>query len=133
MTRGPLHLTRRRLRRLAGFVATFLLAGHVLAATGLCMVTSRDAPAVVHDAGTPCQEHAPADPARGSGLKHHCPADEPTPQARAIDLPAAQPVAAIASVLVRPLASAPDRAAGAGPDPQVPPPPLYERLRRLRL
>lgn len=132
MAPGPLQPFRRRtLRGLAGFVATFLLAGQALAATGLCLVTSPDSPATVHESSAGCAEHQPTDPA--PGVKHHCPAEEPSPQARSIDLPAPQPVAAVAAVffyLVDPVA---DCLPQAVPDREVPPPPLYARLQRLRL
>jgi len=134
MRLGPLQLSRRRtLRGLAGFAVAFLLAGHVLAATGLCVVTSPDAAATVHESSAGCAEHAPAEPGHGPGAKHHCPAEEPSPQARSVDLPAAQPVAAAASVcnlLAAPLES---RLLQATPDHHVSPPPLYARLQRLRL
>jgi hypothetical protein len=132
MTRGPLHLFRRRtLRGLAGFVVTFLLAGHALAATGLCLVTAPDAPAVVHESSAGCAEHQPVDPA--PGVKHHCPAEEPTPQARSVDLPAPQFAAAIASVFFYVVDPVADRLPQAVPGHEVPPPPLYARLQRLRL
>ena len=134
MTLGPLRLSRRRtLRGLAGFVVAFLLTGHVLAATGLCVVTPPDAPATIHESSAGCAEHLPAEPGHGTAVKHHCPAEEPSPQARAVDLPAAQPVAAVASVYFHLAAPLEDRLLQATPDHQVPPPPLYARLQRLRL
>ena len=134
MTRGPLQLfCRRTLRALAGFVATFLLAGHVLAATGLCVVTSPDSAAAVHEAGTSCAEHAPAD-AGQAHVKHHCPAEEPSPQARSVDLPAAQPVAVVDTSYFHFVDALSDRLPQASAGHEVPPPPpLYARLQRLRL
>lgn len=134
MRLGPLQLSRRRtLRGLAGFVVAFLLAGHALAATGLCVVTSPDAAAAIHESSAGCAEHAPADPGHGPGVKHHCPAEEPSPQARSVDLPAAQPVAAAPSVSSYLAAPLENRLLQATFDRQVPPPPLYARLQRLRL
>lgn len=135
MKRGPLQPFRRdTLRVLAGFVVAFLLAGHALAATGLCMVTSPDAPAVVHEAGTACAEHGPAvSPGGSSGVKHHCPADEPTPQGRSVDLPAPQPIALVASLGFQRIDPAAERLVQATPAHAVPPPQLYTRLQRLRL
>ena len=119
------------MRGLAGFVVTFLLAGQALAASGLCVVTVPDAPAAVHESSAGCVEHQPTESAPGA--KHHCPAEDPSPQARSVDLPAPQPVAAVASIffyIVDPVA---DRLPQAVHDHQVPPPPLYVRLQRLRL
>lgn len=134
MKLGPLQLScRRTLRGLAGFVGAFLLAGHVLAASGLCVVTSPDAAATVHEASAGCPEHSSAGQGHGSAVKHHCPAEEPSPQARSVDLPTAQPVAAVASVYSGLVAPLEGRLLQATPDHQVPPPSLYARLQRLRL
>lgn len=135
MKRGPLQLFRRRtLRGLAGFVVAFLVAGHALAATGLCMVTSQEAPAAVHEAGAACADHGPAgSPGGSSGVKHHCPADEPTPQGRSVDLPAPQPIALVASLGFQRVDAAAERLVQAIPAHAVPPPQLYARLQRLRL
>jgi hypothetical protein len=132
MAPGPLQpFGRRTLRRLAGFVVTCLLAGQALAATGLCLVTVPDAPATVHEASAGCAEHQPIDPA--SGAKHHCPAEEPSPQGRAGELPAPQPVAAVAALSFYVIAPVADRLPQAAPGHAAPPPPLYARLQRLRL
>lgn len=133
MAPGPLQPFRRRtLRGLAGFVVSFLLAGHALAAAGLCIVTVPDAPAAVHQSSAGCVEHQPADPV--SGVKHHCPAEEPSPQARSVDLPAPQPVAAVSSVVFYLVEPVGDRLPQADSGHEVPPPPpLYARLQRLRL
>ena len=132
MSRGPLQLfSRRTLRGLAAFVVTFLMAGQALAATGLCLVTVPDAPATIHESSAGCAEHGPTDPA--TGVKHHCPAEEPSPQARSVDLPAPQPIAAVASIFVYFVEPVADGLPQAVPDHEVPPPPLYARLQRLRL
>ena len=112
----------------------FLLAGHVLATTGLCIVTTAGEPVQTHASSTACPEHGPqGEPGHGSTVKHHCPAEEPSPQSRSADLPGAQPIAAIASVHVHLLALPVGRLLQPTPDHQVPPPPLYARLQRLRL
>lgn len=136
---GPLRLTTRRaVRALAGLVAAFLLAGNVLAAAGLCVVR---APVAAH--GSPvlasqatvsddaaCAEHL-GDHAPSSNL-HHCPTDDPSAQSRAVDVPAAQLMAATAALLdwsgalVRP---EPPAVLVRPADPQ----PLYTRLQRLHL
>ncbi|MGB2818252.1 MAG: hypothetical protein WBA53_07335 [Burkholderiaceae bacterium] len=119
---------------MAGFVVMFLLAGHVLAATGLCVVTAPGEPAQMHESSAACPEHGPqAGQGHGSTVKHHCPAEEPSPQSRSADLPVAQPVAAIASVHTYLLDPPVGRLLQPTPDHQVPPPPLYARLQRLRL
>lgn len=133
MRLGSLQLSRRRtLRGLAGFVVMFLLAGHVLAATGLCAVTSA-APATLFDSDAVCSEHAPSDPGHAPAAKHHCPADEPTPQARSVDLPATQFVVAVAFITFHPVDLAAVRLPQAIVDHDVPPLLLYARLQRLRL
>lgn len=131
MAQGPLQLFRRRtLRGLAGFVVACLLAGHALAASGLCVITSPDAPATTHEASAGCDEHMPVEP--GTGVKHHCPADEPSPQTRSVDLPASQAVAAIDATPFQWTAVA-TRASTAWVDRDVPLPSLYARLQRLLL
>lgn len=130
MAQGPLQpFHRRTLRALAGFVVTFLLAGHALAAAGLCVVAAPDAPAT-HAAAAGCAEHPQSEPA--PGVKHLCAADDPTPQARSVDVPAAQIVAAIDTSAFH---WTPPVVREAGPIEarEVPPPPLYARLQRLRL
>jgi hypothetical protein len=132
MSRGPLQLFgRRTLRGLAAFVVTFLMAGQVLAATGLCLVTVPDAPATIHESSAGCAEHQPTDPV--TGVKHHCPAEEPSPQARSVDLPAPLAVAAVASVVVYLVEPVAGRLVATVSDNEAPPPPLYARLQRLRL
>lgn len=134
MTRGPLQLFRRRtLRRFAAFAAGLLMAGHVLAATGLCMAPAPEAPAPVHQSGAACEDHGLADTG-APVVKHHCPGEEPTPQARSADLPAPQPVAVVATVSFLTVDPAADRLVQAIPEHAVPPPPLFARLQqRFRL
>lgn len=110
------------------------MAGHVLAATGLCMATSPDAQPPVYATGSACDEHVPADTGGGAITKHHCPGEEPTPQARMADLPAPQPLALPPAAGIQVVGPVADRLVQAVPDHAVPPPPLYARLRqRLRL
>jgi hypothetical protein len=134
MTPGPLQPFRRRtLRGLAGFVVTFLLAGHALAATGLCAVPTPQPPPALQDAVVLCEEHTATGVDRAPAVKHHCPAEEPTPQGRSVDLPAPQQAAVVASVAFLVVDAGATRLAPALFATDVPPPPLYARLQRLRL
>jgi hypothetical protein len=134
MTLGPLQLSRRRtLRGLAAFVVTFLLAGHVLAATGLCVVTSPKSPGAVHEASVACAEHSTSGPDHAPAVQHHCPVEEPTAQARSVDLPAPQLAAAVASIVLSVVDPVVAGLTSERIAPEAPPPPLYVRLQRLRL
>jgi hypothetical protein len=126
---GPLVLNRRRtLRGVAALVVAFLLAGQAMAATGCCIFP------VLADQGTqaPCPGHADSDTDSVPQIQHNCPAEEPTPKARAVELPGVHAVAAIVEVVF----GFADRACYTVPAivaVEIPPPPLYARLQRLRL
>jgi hypothetical protein len=105
------------------------LAGNVLAAAGLCVLKS---PAAVRAASeAACPQH-PADDASPSPTAQHCPADDPSAQVRAADLPS-QVLAAAAVTsfgnFAAPTPALPELRA----DPGSPQRPLYARLQRLHL
>lgn len=132
---GPVSFSRRRtLRGVAGFIVAFLLAGQAMAATGCCsdlasMLSLPDQSAVE----VVCADHAGGDPGSSSDTKRSCPAEEPTPQARAVDLPGAQPVAAILDAGFYTIGLVAHTQPPARVASVIPPPPLYARLQRLRL
>ena len=143
MRLGPIRLTHRRaVRAVAALVATLLMAGNVLAAAGLCALRApTEANGFVHavvEADTPeanpCPQHRADDASRGpSTATHHCPSEDPSAQSRAVDIPAAQFMAAIAALPCHSIDAGrlaePPVAATRHPEPQ----PLYARLQRLRL
>jgi hypothetical protein len=141
MRLGSFRLTRRRaIRTMAGFIATFVLAGNVLAAAGLCAVK---APADTHPAShqtaqeraaPPCPQHVAERTDSGStASSHHCPIDDPSAQTRTVDLPAAQPMAALPAAVLDWTDQALQPASVVLSDHPSGPRPLYARLQRLRL
>lgn len=141
MRLGPFRLTcRRAVRALAGFVATFLLAGNVLAAAGMCAIkapTGAHGPTTLAGAVAPagdiaCADHLAEHTAPASSA-HHCPTEDPSAQSRAVDVPAAQlMVAMAASQLNWPDATPRSEPLVVLASPATPQP-LYTRLQRLRL
>jgi hypothetical protein len=135
MRLGPFLLTRRAATRaIAGLVTTLLLTGNVLAAAGLCVVKSPDHAAAMQAAAgqVACPDHVPDIPELGSS-GHLCPAEDPTPQTRSVDLPAPQLHAALTLSLAYPVQSVSALEPPVVAERPVPPPPLYARLQRLRL
>jgi hypothetical protein len=134
MSQGALHRIRVRAGRgLATFVVGFLLAGHALAATGLCAIRVPELPMPAPVTGAACPEHAVPATEEGQSARHHCPAEEPSPQVRVVDLPTAQSVAMAISVLSYAVDPASEFEPPTALDRQAPPRPLYARLQRLRL
>lgn len=141
MRLGSFRLSRNRaIRGVVGIVVTFLLAGNVLAAAGLCAVK---APAGSHEPSHLPASAAPSDASDCAGHHaghsapasdaHHCPSDDPSAQTRTVDVPAAQVIVAIASAPF----SWSDATLRSAPlvvtDHRTEPRPLYARLQRLRL
>ena len=91
--------TKRLARRVAGLVAGVLLSTQVLAAAQLCALRTAPPPPVAHSqcAGEEAvvenseAEHHPAELRR-------CPTDDPSAQARGVDLPAAECLAVLHTV-----------------------------------
>lgn len=142
MRPGSFRLTRQRAARaVAGLVAAFLLTGNVLAAAGLCAVRAPADPgiavqvAAADEADSPrCAEHLTGEAGSTStGSNHHCPTEDPSAQARGVDLPSPQLVAAFAALLVHRIDAARQLTAQLAADDPSEPRPLYARLQRLRL
>ncbi len=142
---GPFRLSRQRaVRAVAGLVAAFVFTGNVLAAAGLCAVKAPDAYADSHRAAAqatatsadahPCAQHRADELGSGSTTSsHHCPTDDPSAQTRSVDVPAAQPIAAIAVAGWNWSDAVLDAVPLASSTHPSPPQPLYARLQRLRL
>jgi hypothetical protein len=138
---GSIRLTRQRAARaVAGLVAAFLLTGNVLAAAGLCAVRAPTdggmaAQVAVDEADSPpCSEHvADAVGPRSTDSKHHCPTEDPSAQARTVDLPSPQLMAAFAAVLLHWTDAARQPTALHSDNDPAEPRSLYARLQRLRL
>jgi hypothetical protein len=136
---------RPRTRALAGFVAGMLFTSQVLAAAGLCAVKSSTVVPLTETVIVEVcedQDHldslarlAPpaAEPAGGEASTTHCSSEDPSAQARSVDLPGSttQAVAPLPSLLtVVAFTPAPRLPiADAGPPLR----PLYARLNRLLL
>jgi hypothetical protein len=110
--------------------AALLLSGHVLAAACLCV--SKAPPAVPAATEAPCPQHG-FDDTLPVPASQHCPADEPSAQARTSDLPTAQLLAAAAVTpfgsFAAPAPALPEFRA----EPESPQRPIYARLHRLQL
>lgn len=141
MRSGSFRLTRQRAARaVAGLVAAFLLTGHVLAAAGLCTVRAPVDPGIAvqvaaDEADSPqCAEHLAGEAGSTStGANHHCPTEDPSAQARAVDLPSPQLVAVFAALLVHQTDATLQQTVLLGVDDPSESRPLYARLQRLRL
>src|SRR5512134_3978799 len=120
---------RRAVRVIAGMVTTLLFAGNVLAAAGLCVLKAP--PAVPATSDAPCPQHLIGE-APPAPTEQHCPADDPSAQARAADLPTAQVLAAAAVIPFGSFA-VPAPALKLRADPGSPHRPLYARLQRRQL
>lgn len=120
---------RRAVRVIAGMVTTLLFAGNVLAAAGLCVLKAP--PAVPATSDAPCPQHLVGE-GPSMPTAQHCPADDPSAQARTADLPTAQVLAAAA---VTPFGSfaVPAPTFELRADTGSPQRPLYARLQRLQL
>jgi hypothetical protein len=117
---------------MAGFVVACLLAGQAMAATGCCWIAPLLPSADIASSAPLCPDHA-GDSDSGTDGKPACPAEQPTPQSRAVDLPGAQAVVAIVAVALTPIAAFDQRLPPALTATAVPPPPLYVRPHSLRL
>lgn len=132
MRLGPLQLARGTAARvIAAVVASFLLAGNVLAAAGLCVIQSPGQPVSMHAAQAACPDHVPDSDELNA--RHLCPAEDASFQARSLDLPAPQLMAAVAASVSYLVQSVSTLQPAVVADRAVPPPPLYARLQRLRL
>ena len=121
---------RRAVRVVAGVVAALLVSGNVLAAAGLCALKAP--PAAKTATEVPCPQHLFDDASTPAPTAQHCPADDPSAQARTADLLGAQLIAAIAVMpFVSAVVQAPPLELRA--DTGSPQRPLYARLSRLQL
>jgi hypothetical protein len=121
---------RRTVRRIAGGLAMMLFAGNVLAAAGLCGLKAPVAQTAASE--VPCPDHQPERLVPPVPTAQHCPADDPSAQARTSDLPGAQIAAAVDAPQLS-VAAVPAFLASPRPDPASPQRPLYARLQRLQL